>query len=504
MKGKLILWVVGFVVFAVPVLHCRGLAESRYLRTGIEQYQLENYEESIPLLEKARESEPESGAAAFFLGMAYKQTLRYAKAADHLRAAATLSPPIKEAVLELAEVLNQIGEIQEAEKWIAIAEKEGMEPAKTAFLKGMVLGKAGRGDEAVEAFSKAGELDPSLSQSADIQTALVFMRQKKREEARQRLETAVLHDPLSDLASLARHYMALTEGGKIELNPLRLAVSVFGKYDSNVVLKPSDTDVASGVSNEQSAVATARVRVDYVPRLEGPWLFSAQYSFAGDFHRHNSTTHDILTNDLYLAPGYDFGKFAGYWIGMYNHSLVRDPSYKPYLESYRTGPMLRTMYGDNHVFEVFPSYGKKNFYRTAFLEEEDRDSQDWSASASWMWLFRENAFFSLGYEYSDEDAQGDNWDYRGNRLGTSVSVPLTDSLRFQAGAEIFVQDFDNEHTVFGKRREDDLYKAFAGTSWEFSRNKFCIVDYTWTKVDSNLAIYDYDRHVVSTGLEFRF
>lgn len=503
MKRGLALLVVVLVVFAVSVLHCPGRAESPFLDRGVEQYRLENYEESIPLLEKARESEPGSGVAAFFLGMAYKQTLQYSKAEDCLRAAATLSPPIKEAVLELVDVSYQNGEIQEAEKWIAIAEREGIEPAKTAFLKGLVLEKTGRNDEAVEAFSIAKELDASFSQSADIQTALIFIKEKKSDEARDRLEAAVLWDPLSDLASLARHYMTLAEGG-IEKEPLRLAVGVFGQYDSNVVLEPNDTKVASSVSNEQSTVLATRVRVDYVPRLEGPWLFNAQYTFAGDFHHRNSTTHDILTNDLYLAPGYDFGAFAGYWIGMYNHSLVRDPSYKPYLESYRTGPMLRTMSGDNHVFEAFPSYCKKNFYRSAYLEEEDRDSENWSASFGWLWLFRKNAFFNLGYEYSDEDAQGDNWDYRGNRFRANVSLPLSAGVRLQTGAEVFVQDFENEHSVFGKKREDDLYKAWIGASWEFLKNKYFIVDYTWTRVDSNLAVYDYDRYVVSTGVEFRY
>jgi len=87
------------------------------LQEGIEQYRQENYEEAIEILTKVwGEQEPQSPVAAFFLGMAYKQVMDYPQASVHLEAAVTLTPRVKEALLELADVMYQLGKLEEAKK----------------------------------------------------------------------------------------------------------------------------------------------------------------------------------------------------------------------------------------------------------------------------------------------------------------------------------------------------------------------------------------------------
>lgn len=123
--------------FGMPVF-----ADSAFLTEGIQQYQEENFEEAIGILIKAREEEPDSTTAAFFLGMAYKQTLDYANAAIHLRDAVQMEPRIREALVELIEVLVRINtpeSVAEAKSWIAIAKDQNIEPAKVAFLEGLAL-----------------------------------------------------------------------------------------------------------------------------------------------------------------------------------------------------------------------------------------------------------------------------------------------------------------------------------------------------------------------------
>ena len=78
---------------------------SALLEEGIKQYQNENYEEAIEILEKVRSREPESSLAAFFLGMAYKQTIDYDKAAVNLEDALTLKPAVKEALADYINIL---------------------------------------------------------------------------------------------------------------------------------------------------------------------------------------------------------------------------------------------------------------------------------------------------------------------------------------------------------------------------------------------------------------
>ena len=197
------------------------------LREGIRQYQADNYEEAVELFKKAREEAPQSTEAAFFLGMAYKQVQDYPNAAIHLRDAITLSPPVKEALVELIDVLYQTNKLDEAKKWIALAEKDGIFPARISFLKGMIFSKENNNQAAIAAFEAAKQFDPSLAQAADFQIGICFIKDSKLDMAKARFQAAISHDPLSDLASFARQYQDMVEDKLYEERPLRLTLGIF-------------------------------------------------------------------------------------------------------------------------------------------------------------------------------------------------------------------------------------------------------------------------------------
>ncbi|MBW1861368.1 MAG: hypothetical protein JRJ02_03220 [Deltaproteobacteria bacterium] len=60
------------IVLFNPSAQCQQAAS---IQKGVDQYKAENYEEAIEILIKAREEDPKSSVAAFFLGLSYKQTM---------------------------------------------------------------------------------------------------------------------------------------------------------------------------------------------------------------------------------------------------------------------------------------------------------------------------------------------------------------------------------------------------------------------------------------------
>jgi len=64
-------------ILSPPVVFCQ---QSNSLRVGINEYKEENYEEAVEALIKARNEDPKSSVAAFFLGLTYKQVMDYPKA----------------------------------------------------------------------------------------------------------------------------------------------------------------------------------------------------------------------------------------------------------------------------------------------------------------------------------------------------------------------------------------------------------------------------------------
>ncbi len=520
MKKTIIFFLCLLSLFVVPVF----AATNAMLQEGIRQYQQENYEEAIVILTKVRAQEPSSSQAAFFLGMAYKQTMDYPKAAVHLQDAVSLKPGVREALVELTDTFYQLGKLEEAKKCVALAEQEGIAPARTAFLKGLILAREDRNPEAIQAFESAKALDPSFVQPAEFQIGVSLIKDRKLDRAKATFQTAIARDPLSDLASFARQYLTLVEEQLYLTRPLRVTLSVLSGYDTNIVSKPLEAAVAADITDEKGAFLSSSARLDYVPRLDGPWLFNAQYSIASTVFSKHTHSHDSLANSLSLSPGYNFGRFALNLNGSFTNVLLRtdpdpvpapdsSPGYKHYLDYVSLGPALRYFVNPTNILEVFVGYDKKSYYNEK-LGTQSRDNDGLREYLSWIWLFKEDSFLNLRYDHVTEDADSLQWENDSHRLTANVSLPVLSTeaakrygpLTLQLTGSAFFQDFDNAIN-FGaglQTREDKVYTGSAGLAWRFWKYASFIAQYTRTDNKSNVAIFEYNRDQYAGGFEFRY
>jgi hypothetical protein len=126
---------------------------------------------------------------------------------------------------------------------------------------------------------------------------------------------------------------------------------------------------------------------------------------------------------------------------------------------------------------------------------------------SYTWLLPTGGLLNLKYTYSNEDAKGSNWENSGHKFTANTLYPIRNNLQLQASAEIFLQDFKNESTITAfnnAKRKDRIYTGTLGLVWILNKYVSFTASYTGTRADSNIFIYDYDRHVFSTGVEFRY
>ena len=407
-----------------------------------------------------------------------------------------------------------------------MAEKEDIFPARTAFLKGLVLSKENKNREAIEAFERAKKLDPTISQSAEFQIALCYLRDRKLDKAKERFKTTVLQDPLSDLAGFARQYQDMVEKRMYLERPLRLTIGILGSYDTNMVQKPIEAAAIGYVTDEKVATLQSSVRLDYVPMLEGPYLFNAQYAFASNVNEKHTHSHDSMANTFSVSPGYNFGRFAVNLTASYTNVLLRtdpdvspppdsDPGYKRYLDYITYGPTFRVLITQNNILELFAGYDKKEYFSQSMLRpEENRDSVGPRAYVSWIWLWRENTFLNLRYDFNKEHADGIAWENEGNRFTFNASIPVLPAdmvkkvgpLNLQLTGSAYLQDYKYEVDYGIKRatRKDKIYTGSVGLTWEFWKYANFVLQYTRTRSDSNVLLYDYKRNLYTAGLEFRF
>ena len=525
MKKPAIFSLLSFIVFFAFITGA-NCQQSVTLEEGIRQYQQENYEEAIEILAKVRQQEPASSQAAFFLGMAYKQVVDYPKAAANLQNAVTLSPPIKEALVELIDTFYRTDKLDEAKKWIAVAEKEGISPGRTAFLKGLILFKENNNQAAIVAFEKSKQLDPALAQAAEFQIGVCLIKDRKLDMAKARFQTVISQDPLSDLAAFARQYQHMVEERLYLERPLRLTVGVFAGYDTNIISKPTESSVAGDITGEEGPVLTSSVRLEYVPKLEGPWLFNAQYAAVSNVNSKHTHSHDSLANSFSVSPGYNFGRFSLNLNANYTNVLLRtdpdiapaqdsNPGYKRYLEYSSIGPTLRLLINQNNILDLFAGYDKKEYYNQKTTSPDaDRDSVGLRTYLSWIWLFRANSFLNLRYDFTNEQADGRQWTNKGNRGSVNLSFPILPEetakrfgpITMQLTGSAFFQNYDYEanYGIVTETRRDKIYTGSAGLAWRLRKYASLIAQYTRTQNKSNVSIYEYNRDQYSAGFEFRF
>ncbi|MBI5562830.1 MAG: tetratricopeptide repeat protein [Deltaproteobacteria bacterium] len=477
------------------------LPDSPNVKQGIANLKGENLEEAIEDFKRARLEAPDSSVAAYFLGIALKKTQNYEEARKNLSDAIRLTPAVKEAVVELADVYYQLGDNGNAMTNIRLAEDAGIQPGETAFIKGLILLKEGKSRDAIEALTRAKSLSPGLAQAADYQIAVAKVKEGNLKGAREMFKEIVVRDPNADIAEFAKQYIDAISARERAERELSLTVDLQYQYDDNVLLKPGDSSVAADVTNESDYAAVGMLRAEYSPRPAGPAGVKAQYSFYDNAHR-KLASHDVMSHTFSIVPNYNLETGNLSAIASYNYTMVDDFKY---LETYGITPTYQFSVGKGQLASAFVKLQEKKMLKLPLTRDEDRSSDEWAAGLSWFYLLAGNkGFVNLSYAFNHEDTRGANWQYMGHKLGAGVFYPLTDAIKVNVGGEAYFQDFEEKNTAFGKFRKDKTYTLSAMLSYALIGDIDAQVQYVHVRGDSNIAVYDYSKNVVSAGIEARY
>ncbi len=471
------------------------------LDQGIAEYRAESYEEAIVTLGDCVRQQPDSAAAAYYLGLSLMQTGDLEGAAGQFRAALERQPGMREVYPELIECLYLQDRLPEARTRISAAEGVGVDPAAIAFLKGKVLAKQDDGAGAIHAFTAAKKADRAYGQQADFQIAQLRLQAGDADAARESLRAVIADNPTSELANFAREYerrlSALPEGYRM----WRLFLRVNYQYDDNVLVKPS-TDIAGlnlPSGHDQSSSQTMRLL--YEAPSSGPWLFNAQYSLYNNSY-FRLDQYSQLSQTVTLVPAYRLPRAVLSLPVAYTHTLL---DYRGYSQQLAVKPTATLMFTPEQLVQAGFGYSWRDYLQAPVAAEEDRDAQSYSGQVGYLYLFADSrGVANLRYEFSFDDAAGNNWSNIGNRLTLDLVVPLSKKTSAVVSLDGWWQEYLNSHTAYGVKRSDSSYAATATLSHELVERLFLNLQYAHSTVYSNIPLYEYDRNVYSAGLELRF
>jgi tetratricopeptide (TPR) repeat protein len=470
------------------------------LKKGIQEYRAENFEEALELFKEARKTLPDSSIVAYYMGLTYKLTGKYKEAAKNFRDALTLKPTVNDAYTELIDALYNLNELEEAKKWLEKAEKEKIKPAQIAFLKGLIFSKEGKNIDAIDAFERSKELDSSLTQAADFQIALAYSKERRYEKARKSLQAVISVDPLSELSAFAREYEKAFRAVE-RYKAWSFSVGAQFQYDENVVLKPSPYISSLEITDEMDINMSGSFSAKYRPLITGNAGFNAQYSINVNNYSHTKT-HNQLSQSLSLSPSYRFKKGTISFPLSYYHTLLQG---RGYMSQISLKPSLSIILKDGDIAQITVGFSKKEMLKQPLNTEEDTDADIYSASGAYIHPFYEGkGMVNIKYEFTRNQSDGRNWENHSNKVSLTLLLPLAGDMSMSLSGDADYTDYKYSHATYGIRRLDRTFSGSSTLTKNITDNTDLTFQYSYTRADSNIAVYDYVRNMITLGIDYNF
>ncbi len=290
---------------------------------------------------------------------------------------------------------------------------------------------------------------------------------------------------------------AAVADGKAKDWSLDLSAGV--KFDDRVTVDENDLSAASDTAVVLELDGAYKLVNEDDTRVEvGYEFYQSIYSDLSAFNwqEHNpSISAWTKVGGMKLGIAYD-----------YTHALL-DGDF--YYEQHAIMPSLATYLSDDMQLILSYKFFDKNY---ATIDDE-RDATGNQPNADLYLYFSENkkGYVSFGAGYTDEDTSSPEFDYSGFVGRAAIQVPIDPfglPGRFRLSYSYQKRDYDDPTSLFplvpGQTRQDDRQTLRAFGEVEVAENLNLFADYRFHDRGSNLDTADYNKNVVSMGLEYSF
>jgi hypothetical protein len=181
--------------------------------------------------------------------------------------------------------------------------------------------------------------------------------------------------------------------------------------------------------------------------------------------------------------------------------------YKSFLYRHTLRPILIISETPKNLTLFQYTYQNKNFYENPLFDEDKRDADNHEAGFVHFLRFCQGKhFIKAGYFYDKEIARGDNWTYQGNKGLAGFQYTLPKDIRFNFDFDYKNYHYDKINLYFDIHRKDIARNFTWGLSKDIGKNKDKTVslEYSRTITSSNIALYAYEKNLVSVGVSWRW
>ncbi len=480
-------------------------ADRQVVQEVMKNLSQENYEEALELLRRSWERGPRTAEKAYLLGQVNRRLLRYTEARANLEEALRLQPHYPEAQLLLADTLIALDQPEQAEPYLQRLEAAGYQPGQTSFLLGMAAFKQKRFERAATYFRRAQQ-DPRLAQDAKFQESMALAAQDKIPEAQRTMREAVSLNPRTATGGYAQGYLAAMEMRLKEVKRFRANVALGFDYDSNVTLQPGSEVAAQQVSGQGDVLYTQLANLEYNVVPSGPFALWASYGYFQTLHR-RLTKFDMISNTAGLTPAYTFANSRLWMPFTFNYTDVESDKY---YTSFLLAPTYLHLITPKIGLEVGARFSRFYYWFPFFIPEDNRSGRSAGGSLGvYYFLANQEGYVQLRFGYDHYATSGSNWDNNAYRLTLGGLYPLTSRLKVRGFVDLAFQPYTNTWVgnnlaAANPKRDDTILILGAEATYNLWKGLELNGHYFFIRNNSNIALYDYNRHIIGMQLGYRY
>ena len=497
------------------------------LAKGLIRFSSGQYSDAERLFQAALDANPGDSRASFYLGQTLIRLKRPEAAQDIFQKLLRKNPDDGRAWLGLGMAQYNRGQYAEALVSLDTAEKHLPSDPLIFYYQGLTYHQKGAFDLSPGRFLRARTLSKDLAAPSHYYSGIAYYQRGLLDEAREEFNEAVkAGEPDSELVKSARLFLEQAGGGEAA-GPKRwdLSMTVMSQFDSNVVLLPLGTSPpggTSGISQKEDYRTAMFARAEYRPLQTETWLGGASYGFYQSFH-HTLSGFDVENHTPSVFLQRQLGAFQARMQYSFDYIKV---GRSPFLVSHSIQPMFTLSEGYHAFTQVQFRYQNKDFRDGRFAGNSFRDGKNWLAGVTQYVLFADNTGnFRLGYAFDADrtgggspsiavigDQTNADWAYSGHRFSAGVGLPAVLTYKVDLDFNYYRQQYLNPNSfaegfvgdVTTFKRKDHIYTFSATLGRDFTEWLSASLQYAYTRDQSNVSSFDYNRNVYSLMITGRF
>jgi tetratricopeptide (TPR) repeat protein len=545
-----LLSILHFSIAGAQVPKSEELEAVVYIDRAVLAYEEKRYDAALKELEEALRLDPRSVDALYYQGLVYSATDRPGDARASFEKARSIQPADTDDAFQLGVLHFSQKEYEQAEPLLRQAHQADPRRPNLGYYLGFIEYRKKNYREALNLLRANVPSSDDFAQLARFYAGLASAALGFPGEARTEIDQALRLQPVSPLVAPLQRFGEILQKAEREEKFFRgeLRLGVF--YDTNVPVVPDpNTDITATTIRQdsrrrKSEGEMASLDLGYTWLRTPDWTGDISYKFLQTYNNRltefNAQNHTPILNianrgsvpSAFGELPYDAGLQLAYdYISLGNAPFTHRTIVSPYVTVEDNRGKI-TLAGESFEFANLTTlqyrFQWKDFADDdRVVRQEVRDANNYMIGPSHLVLLDGGRhYLRVGYQFDAEFAEGDNWSYRGHRLlaGFQFTIPDVD-IRFRYDLDYHWRNYQHKHslqpasaqgTVKRRDREPlhqvaiakDFVPDFLRSSMFCGANGSCslgvALEYLYDRTRSNLAIYQYSRHVVTTSVAWRF